>query len=78
MLWIYARGQESLRIETRFDNETGEYVLIFYRDDGNHQIERFQDPDSFGSRLEAVEQQLNTEAWHSDGPPMVLRDGWRI
>jgi hypothetical protein len=78
MLWIYARGQESLRIETRFDNGTGEYVLIFYRDDGSQQIERFQDPDSFGSRLETLEQQLNTEAWRSEGPPMVLRDGWRI
>lgn len=78
MLWIYARGQESLRIETRVDKETGEYVLIFYRDDGNQQTERFSDSDSFGNRLEVVERQLNLEDWHSEGPPMVLRDGWRI
>ena len=73
----YTRGQEFLQIETRLGNETGEYVLMFY-DDGNQQTERFQDPEALASRLEVVEQQLRTEAWHSQGPPVVLRDGWRI
>jgi len=79
MLWIYARGQASLRFETRFDNDTEEYVLISYREDGTqHQTERFKDAASFKRRLIALEKQLTIEGWHYTGAPLLLRDGWKI
>lgn len=77
MLWIYKRGSESLRVEARFDTDTQEYVLIFYRDDGTQQTERFEDTIAFQNRLETVEKQLDRERWSSDGA-RLRSDGWKI
>jgi hypothetical protein len=77
MLWIYQRGPETLRVETRFDNDTNEYVVIVYREDGTQQAERFKEPASFRTRLEMLEKQLDRERWHSDGV-RLLDDGWKI
>jgi hypothetical protein len=79
MLWIYARGEQSLRLETRFDNETAEFVLIIYPEDGSpRRVERFKDTVLFRERLAALEDELESERWHLDGTPVLLRDGWKI
>lgn len=79
MLWTYARSQESLRLETRFDRDTEEYVLIFQGESGGQQhIERFKDAALFQSRLVSLEKQLERDGWHSSGAPVFLRDGWKI
>ena len=78
MLWIYARGEQSLRLETSFDKDTDEFVLIFYRDDGSQQVERFSDAVSFQKRLDTVDKQLAQDDWRSSGAPVLLRDGWKI
>jgi hypothetical protein len=55
MIWIFTRGTESRRIETRVDSATGEYLLI--RDsDSDPQIERFSDQET----LEAAWPSWNT------------------
>ena len=77
MLWIYQRGSEMLRVETRFDNETKEYVVIVYREDGMQQAARFKDAALFQMRLETLEKHLDRESWQSDGV-RLLRDGWKI
>lgn len=77
MLWIYQRGSEMLRVETRFDNDTEEYVLIVYREDGTQQAARFKDGDLFQTSLETLEKHLDSESWQSDGV-RLLRDGWKI
>jgi len=77
MLWIYERSNETLRIETKFDNATAEYLLIIHWPDGTEQAERFSGGANFQLRLEGLEQQLSTEAWQSRGVTM-LRDGWKI
>jgi hypothetical protein len=41
MVWYYKREQASLSVETRYDNETAEYVAIVVRPDGHQQTERF-------------------------------------
>ena len=33
MVWFYKRGRVSLSVETRYDNETGEYVAVVVRPD---------------------------------------------
>jgi hypothetical protein len=78
MLWMFQRGDESLRLETRFDNETADYLLIIHRPDGTQEIERFKDALTFGNRLNALEKQLDMEHWNTIGSPVLLRDGWRI
>jgi hypothetical protein len=77
MLWIYQRGAELLRVETRFDNDTNKYVLIVYREDGTEREERFENPKAFHSRLLTLQTQLDRERWESDGV-RLLRDGWKI
>ena len=44
MVWFYKRDQSSLSVETRYDNETAEYVAIVVRPDGLKQTERFLYP----------------------------------
>jgi hypothetical protein len=78
MLWIFERGDESIHVEARYDNQTAAYVLIIHRTDGTQQIERFQDMLTFRNRLDALERQLETERWHASGSPVLLRDGWKI
>ena len=78
MVWIFQRGHESLRLETRFDNETGDYLLIVHHPDGSHQTERFHDSVTFQTRLDTLDKLLARENWHYVGAPVVLRDGWRI
>jgi hypothetical protein len=77
MLWIYRRGSDSLRVQTRFDKGTEEYVLVTYREDGTEREERFNDPDAFQTRLATFEAQLGRERWQSDCV-RLLSDGWKI
>jgi hypothetical protein len=76
MVWFYKRGQTSLSVETRYDNETAEYVAIVVRPDGRRQTERFPNREAFREWLMALEQQLQHEQWIPDGPAHVLPDGW--
>jgi len=77
MLWIYERSNEILRIETRFDNATNEYVLITRRVDGTEQVERFPDAPSFQTRLDSLERQLEAEEWRNRSVT-ALHDGWKL
>ena len=77
MIWLFQREQQALRIETRFDRPSGEYVLVTEDHNGDRETERFRDAASFRMRLEALEQQLETDHWTRTGP-FLLRDGWRI
>jgi hypothetical protein len=77
MLWIYERSNETLRIETRFDNATNEYVLITRRVDGTEQVERFPDAPSFQTRLDSLERQLEAEEWRNRSVT-ALHDGWKL
>ena len=78
MLWVFQRGAESQQLETRYDNDTAEYVLIIHSPNGSQQVERFADAVTFGKRLESLEQQLAGEHWTATGAPVLLRDGWKI
>ena len=78
MVWIYGRNSESLTLETRYDNDAADYVLIIRRPDEAPQTERFADSAVFRERLVALERDLEAEHWAQVGPPVFLRDGWRI
>ena len=78
MVWFFARGTQSLRVETRYDADTREYVLVLPRENGEEQVERFADVEAFRTRLEALEEQLQADHWTAVSPPMLLKDGWKL
>jgi hypothetical protein len=76
MLWFYKRDRVSLSLETRYDNETREYVAVIVHPDGRRETERFERREAFGAWLQTFEQRLAHEHWAVDGPAHVLADGW--
>ncbi|OFW46779.1 MAG: hypothetical protein A3J29_20365 [Acidobacteria bacterium RIFCSPLOWO2_12_FULL_67_14b] len=77
MIWLYERGAEVLRIETRFDNDSSQFEMIWHRPDGTTKTERFATEDAFRARLETVEAALRTEHWNRTGTPEIQKDGWK-
>jgi hypothetical protein len=76
MLWFFDRGAEVLEIETRYDNDTSEYVLEMRAPIDAPTTERFTDAVTFQSRLLEIEQGLSGQRWRRSGPPVMLPDGW--
>lgn len=76
MLWFFEREQESVRLETRYDNDTVEYVAVVTYPDGREETERFTDSDLYQRWLEAWQRTLEADRWIRRGPPIVLPDGW--
>ena len=76
MLWFFERGQKSLRLETRYDNATSEFVVMVRYPDGREQSERFAEGDACRRWLEAFEQNLAVQDWIGRGGPIVLPYGW--
>lgn len=77
MVWLFERNNESLRLETRYDSDTAEFLLVLHKPSGEQQIEHFGDAMSFRRRLETLERQLEAEHWTQHGPT-VLHDGWKL
>ncbi|MDO8680640.1 MAG: hypothetical protein Q7R30_19150 [Acidobacteriota bacterium] len=77
MIWLYERGAEVLRIETRFDAAASIFELIWHRPDGTTQVEKFSTEAAFRARLESAEAALKTEHWNQAGSPQILREGWK-
>ena len=76
MVWFYKRDRVSLSLETRYDNDTLEYVAIVVHPDGRRETERFDRRESFRTWIEGFEKRLADERWASDGGAHILPDGW--
>ncbi len=76
MLWLWARGADKLELETRYDNDTGDFVVTRRWSDGRQRTERFRGLADFRTRLVELERELETERWSNTGPPVLLPDGW--
>jgi hypothetical protein len=77
MVWFFARGNDSVRVETRFDNTSREYVLEVAWADRPVETERFSDVTAFQARVVDIESKLEAESWAQVGNPEILPDGWR-
>lgn len=77
MIWLFERGADVLRLETRVDNASGEYVLVSTWTEGPPQVERFRDFGTYEARILALEAKLAAEQWLQVGSPTILFDGWR-
>jgi hypothetical protein len=77
MVWFFARGNDSVKVETRFDNASKEFVLEVAWGNRPVETERFKDLTEFQQRVTAVEKRLEAEAWSQVGNPEILPHGWR-
>jgi hypothetical protein len=77
MIWLFERGDEVLRLETRVDNASGEYVLVSTWSESETRVERFHDHGKYQARILALEGQLAADHWTQVGSPQILSDGWR-
>jgi hypothetical protein len=75
-VWFFEHSHKQVTLETRFDNDTQEYVAIVQWPDGREQTERYCTAAGFQARLLALERERETERWHRNGPMIVLPDGW--
>ena len=77
MVWFFERSDESLKLETRYDNDTSEFVAIIRYPDGHEHTERFTESKEFRSWLVTFERDLETQHWtRHGGGPVFLPDGW--
>jgi len=76
MLWFFDRGDECLRVETRHDNDTSEFVATVDYPDGSQRVERFGTVGDFRDWLIAFERLLREERWTGRSGPIVLPYGW--
>jgi heme-degrading monooxygenase HmoA len=77
MIWFFERGQEVVRVETRVDNSTREYVLVIWWADRAAETERFQTREAFDTRIKQLEERLMTENYAQARRPTILAEGWR-
>jgi hypothetical protein len=70
MIWFWSRAKEQLQLETRFDNDTREYLLTIRYADNRQEFERFRDVASFQQRLTSLERQLEADHWVQSGTPV--------
>jgi hypothetical protein len=76
MIWFFERSEESLRVETRYDNDAREIVVVIHWPDGREQTERFTSPEACRIWLLAWERTLEGQRWKLKGPPVLLPYGW--
>ena len=71
MVWFFGRDGQTIRVETRFDSDSREYVLEVARPEQPPLTERFKDVDSFRGRLQMMEAELNAGAWSQTGSELL-------
>ena len=76
MIWFYSRDDQRIRLEMRYDNDTGEFLVVISHPDGRHETERFADLSGFSKSVVALEQLLKDEHWSQSGPPLLVPEGF--
>jgi hypothetical protein len=78
MIWLFERGDEVVRLETRIDEATKEYVVAIAWADRPDAVERYGDLSLFRARILALESTLAAEHWSQTADsPTLLADVWR-
>jgi hypothetical protein len=76
MIWFFSRENQKMRLETRYDNDTSEFVVAIERPDGRRETERFSDIVAYRKRLVVLERQCEAEHWTRSGGPLILPEGF--
>lgn len=75
MLWFFDRADESLRLETRYDIETSEFVAVVSIP-GSQRSERFATLADFRRWLKAFAHVLRLQHWTGRDGPIILPYDW--
>jgi hypothetical protein len=76
MIWLFERDNQAVRVETRFDKDTAEYVATIDWADGKTDTERFSDHAAFQLRIVELEHVLTSQRWKQVGGPTLIRGDW--
>ena len=76
MIWFWSRDDGSIQVETRYDNDTFEFVIALQHPDGRQESQRFQDIREFGRRVVELEQWLEADRWKQSGTPVLDPSGF--
>jgi hypothetical protein len=63
MVWIFSRGTEQIRVESRYDEQTSDFVMVIDYAGGHRDTQRFGDAVTMRTWLSALEQQLEANGW---------------
>ena len=77
MIWLFERGNDVVRLETKLDKESGEYTLAITWADGTTTNERYAGYGEFHARVLRLEEQLDAEHWSLTGPPTIMPTQWQ-
>lgn len=77
MVWFYKWSHGTVRVETRQDSATNEFVLQIDWPGRPLAVERFRDARAFDTRIRALEGELEVEGCEQLGSPEILPYGWR-
>jgi hypothetical protein len=75
MIWQYRKSDQTVGLETRYDNRTLQYVLTVHRPEGD-EVERYEKIEDFRERLLTLERELADDKWHRAGAPILSPAGW--
>jgi hypothetical protein len=76
MLWLFERNEQSLRLETQYDQKTSEYVVTVRSGEREDQ-ERFTSAGEFRAWLAMFEQRIEAQRWATQtGGPVALPADW--
>src|SRR5678809_1075701 len=73
MLWLFKRGEESLRLRTTYDNDTRQFVATVLWSHGTLDEKRFTTLAAFRAWLKAFETALEEEKWKCVSHPLSFR-----
>ncbi len=76
MVWFWTRDSQELKVETRYDNDTLEFVVTVESVQGIPKTERFKNMDDFRNRLIELEEHLEADRWKNTGPPLLIPEGF--
>jgi hypothetical protein len=77
MIWLFERGEQALKLETRYDRTRKEYTIAITRPDSTTETERYSIFAEFHARVLALEHELETDRWRQMGPPSAIPGDWR-
>jgi hypothetical protein len=77
VIWFFQRAGAEMRVVTRFDQTSGDYVVEVEWPDRDRTSERFADYDAFNQRVQRLHAELLESRWMQNGTPALISDGWR-
>ncbi|HUE86387.1 MAG TPA: hypothetical protein VMO26_09945 [Vicinamibacterales bacterium] len=77
MVWFFERDAKAAWIETRFDDSTGEYVVVIAAVGGASTVERYSELTTFDARIVALQAQFRAERWTQVTGAAALDAGWQ-